>query len=87
MPYAIRWKSTAEKSFLALPRPTRDALEPHIDGLEQNPRPHGCRKMAGFEDTYRIRVGDYRVVYRIDDDIRLVLVLAVGLRGGVYRHL
>jgi mRNA interferase RelE/StbE len=55
-----------------------------IDQLGNDPRPPGCRKLAG-EDLFRIRVGDYRVVYSIDDDARHVIIVRTGHRREVYR--
>jgi mRNA interferase RelE/StbE len=55
-----------------------------IDKLPDNPRPSGCRKLKGA-DVYRIRVGDYRVVYEIHDDVLIVLVVRVAHRSEVYK--
>ena len=54
--------------------------------LGEEPRPRGAKKMrgTGIEEEWRIRIGDYRVVYRVDDEARMVLILAIGHRGGVY---
>ena len=54
-------------------------------GLANDPRPPGCDKLAGLEDLYRIRVGDYRIVYQIRDQALLVLVAKIGHRREVYR--
>ena len=57
-----------------------------IDGLVEEPRPHGCIRMRGEEDLWRIRVGDYRVVvYAIDDERRVVEILKVAHRRESYR--
>lgn len=56
-----------------------------IDALAGDPRPSGCRKLAGTDRLYRVRVGDYRVVYEIHDDRLLVLVIKLGHRREVYR--
>ena len=56
-----------------------------IAALVENPRPPGCLKMAGPGDEWRIRVGDWRVVYRIDDGRVVVIVVRVAPRGGAYR--
>ena len=63
----------------------RDALEADINALRDNPRPPGCIKMSGPADDWRIRVGDWRVVYRLDDGRVVVVVVRVAPRGGVYR--
>ena len=57
-----------------------------IDALEANPRPFGYDKLAGRENEYRIRVGDYRIIYAIHDDVLVVLVIEVGPRDQVYRR-
>jgi len=54
--------------------------------LEQNPRPHGCTKLEGSEDEYRVRVGDYRILYVIDDKAKLVTVARVRHRREAYRR-
>lgn len=63
----------------------RRVLQTVID-LAEDPRPDGARKMRGTgeQEEWRVRVGDYRVVYRVDDEALKVLVLAVGHRGSVY---
>ena len=58
-----------------------------LDALEENPRPFGAEKLAGPEDLYRVRVGDWRIVYAIEDDALLVLLLDISPRGGAYRNL
>ncbi|MEE8394652.1 MAG: type II toxin-antitoxin system RelE/ParE family toxin [bacterium] len=55
--------------------------------LAENPRPRGVRKLAGLQNLYRIRQGQYRVIYQILDDLLLVLVLVVGHRRDVYRKM
>ena len=84
--YTVEWKPRAERAFLALSQPVRDVMELKVNALARDPRPVGCRKMVGYHDTYRIRVGDYRVVYEIHDDVLVVLVVAVGPRKSVYRR-
>ena len=58
--------------------------KPDIDALKDNPRPFGSEKLSGVEETYRIRVGDYRILYEVHDDVLLVLVVEVGHRREVY---
>ena len=53
--------------------------------LRDDPRPPDCRQLSGSEGVYRIRIGDYRVIYTVENDILLVLVVKVGHRGDVYR--
>ena len=61
------------------------ALKPAIFALGHNPRPLGCKKLTGPGDLYRIRVGEWRVVYTVEDSRLVVLVVRVGHRGDVYR--
>lgn len=85
MKYAVLLEKSAARFLLRL----RDAklksrLDEAIESLADDPRPPGCRKLAGTSDRYRVRVGDYRIVYRIDDGKVTVLVLLVGHRREVY---
>ena len=57
-----------------------------IDQLAQNPRPVGVEKLQGQENRYRVRVGEYRVLYEIEDRVLLVLVIRIGHRRDVYRR-
>jgi len=66
-------------------RKLAEALRDAILALADDPRPPGCIKMSGYDDRWRIRVGDWRVVYRIEDGRLVVLVVTVAPRGGVYR--
>lgn len=56
-----------------------------IDELATSPRPNGVKKLKGKENTYRIRVGDYRILYEIFDDVLLVTVVKIGHRSKVYK--
>jgi mRNA interferase RelE/StbE len=87
MPNSVFLSRRAEK-FLAQ---VRDAtlyrrLRTAIDDLAQNARPSGCVKLAGEPDLYRVRVGDYRVVYQVNDTRLTLLVLLIGHRRDVYRR-
>jgi mRNA interferase RelE/StbE len=70
-----------------IPRPHRRRIAWKIDRLADNPRPRGAKALKGPLSLYRIRVGDYRVIYQIQDAALLVLVVRIGSRGDVYRHL
>ncbi|MBI3269593.1 MAG: type II toxin-antitoxin system RelE/ParE family toxin [Planctomycetes bacterium] len=59
-------------------------MRPKLDALANHPRSPGSRKMRGGGNRYRIRVGDYRVIYRIDDAERVVTVTRIGRRSGGY---
>jgi mRNA interferase RelE/StbE len=84
--YRLAVKASAAKELDAVePKRLRQRLVAAIADLADNPRPAGCEKLAGAEDGYRIRQGDYRAVYTIDDSARVVLVVKVGHRREVYR--
>ena len=87
MTYRIEIKPQAEKALLRIPNPHRRRIAKAIDGLARTPRPAGCARLAGSEDAYRIRVGDYRVVYQIADKVLIVYIIRVAHRKEVYRGL
>ena len=74
-----------EKDLGRLSVGVHDRVIAAIQRLAKNPRPTGCRKLAGTDNDWRIRVGDYRVIYEIADDIRSVRINRVRHRGKVYR--
>jgi mRNA interferase RelE/StbE len=76
----------AEKNMDKIPLPVRRRIADAIEELRRNPRPAGVVKMAGDENLWRIRIGDYRVVYEIHDDRLIILVLRVAHRKDVYRR-
>ena len=84
MPYQIVIKRTAEKELDALPAGLRDRIVARLLRLEENPRPSGSLKLQG-QDAYRLRVGDYRVLYIIDDAAQAITIFAVGHRREVYK--
>jgi mRNA interferase RelE/StbE len=84
MTYQVTILRRAQKELGALPEPEFEGVCRAIRTLAENPRPSGWLKWSGREG-WRIREGNYRVVYELDDDRRLVLVLHVGHRRDVYR--
>jgi len=82
--YTLLIVRAAEKELDRLPESIHTRLSSRILSLEDDPMPKGCQKLSGRQQ-YRVRVGDYRIVYTIDDDARTVKVVAVGHRGEVYR--
>ena len=78
-------EKTAERDLKKLPRETFNRIGPHIAALGDDPRPAGCKKLAGAENSWRIRVGDYRVIYEIDDPALIVRIMRVRHRSGVYQ--
>ena len=83
MSYEVRIIRSAEKELDKLPETVYARLSRKIITLEDNPRPRGVRKLSGREE-YRLRVGDYRILYIIDDKNNVVVVFAVGHRREVY---
>lgn len=86
--YELQIVPAAAKELEALPRKKdRQAIVARISSLAEEPRPPGCTKLSGVEDLYRIRHGGYRIVYSIEDDRLLVIVIRVADRKEVYRRL
>jgi mRNA interferase RelE/StbE len=83
--YRILFAPSARRQLEDLPRKVQQRIAAHIDQLAVSPRPRGSIKLEGEDDLYRIRVGKYRVIYGIQDDELIVLVLRVGHRRDVYR--
>jgi len=84
MPYTIEIKSSALKELQALPVPIRDRVSSHIDNLAVQPRPIGSKKLSGSQ-AYRIRVGMYRIVYEIQDQRLIIMIIRIAHRREVYR--
>lgn len=82
--YEIRFTRSAEKEFDDFSTKLKQRLAVAIDRLAAEPRHRGVRKLEGADDMYRIRVGDYRVIYMIDDEARLVHVTGVRHRREAY---
>ncbi|MBN3924243.1 type II toxin-antitoxin system RelE/ParE family toxin [Nostoc sp. NMS4] len=86
MTYEVKFTKGARKMFKKLSQELQYRIQPKIDELSIEPRPNGVKKLQGEENTYRIRVGDYRVIYDILDDVLLVNVIDVGHRSKVYKN-
>jgi mRNA interferase RelE/StbE len=87
MSYKIELKPSAIRSLSKIPRDDQRAIRARIDALANDPLPPNVKKLKGEENLYRIRAGDYRIIYQVHKKILLVLVLAVGQRKEVYREL
>src|SRR5262249_36677100 len=83
MAYAIHFKRAALRQLEKLPRSIQKRIGMKIEALRQDPFPAGSKKLSGLADTWRVRAGDYRVVYQVQQEILLVLVLTVGHRREV----
>ena len=85
--YSVIITERAEKDIAAIPnRKDRERIDQRIRRLADNPRPLGSKKLAGPDDRYRVRQGDYRILYSIEDEIRIVSIVHVGHRKDVYRR-
>ncbi|HET7626606.1 MAG TPA: type II toxin-antitoxin system RelE/ParE family toxin [Verrucomicrobiae bacterium] len=84
MTYAVAIHAPAKKSLLRLSENIRTRVARSMLALAENPRPPGSVKLSG-RDAWRIRVGDYRVIYTIDDSEKEVVIFAIGHRREIYR--
>jgi mRNA interferase RelE/StbE len=85
--YSVEILPSAAADLAALPLPIRRRLSRRIDALARNPRPPGAKLLHGGERLYRIRAGDYRILYRVEDRRLIVLVVKLGHRREIYRRL
>ena len=83
--YRIEVSATAERQLRRLARKPRSRIIEAIRALARDPHPRGCRRLRGFEDVFRIRVGRYRVLYSVEKKEILVIILKAGHRRDVYR--
>jgi mRNA interferase RelE/StbE len=83
--YTIQFTPAARRQFMRLEASVQQRIGQAIDGFTENPRPPGSKKMKGGENLWRIRVGDYRVVYQIHDRELVVVIVAIGHRSDIYR--
>jgi mRNA interferase RelE/StbE len=84
--YKIIFRPVAQRELGSLSQAARIRIATKIEELSENPRPPGVRKLSGVEELYRVRVGDFRIVYAIDDDAQTVRVVAIGDRSEIYRR-
>ena len=85
MTYKVEITPAAKRQIKKLIQSVQLAIVERLEQLAENPRPPGVLKMQGAESLYRIRVGDYRIIYEIQDQTLLIAVVKVGHRGDVYR--
>ena len=82
--YSIEITTSAQRQFKKLPQDLQDRILPKLFELEIHPKPFGTKKLAD-SDFYRIRVGDYRVIYSVDDSMRNIKILDIAHRREIYR--
>lgn len=85
MTYQVEITPAAKRQIKKLVKQTQELIIQRLEQLAENPRPSGVLKMEGEENLYRVRVADYRIIYEIQDQVFLVIVVKVGHRGDVYR--
>ena len=85
MPYSIRFTPRAQRDFTTFDKTVQQRLRRHIDRLAENPFPPGAKKLHAEEPFYRIRVGDYRVIYQVEGRQLVIIVVKIGHRKEVHR--
>ena len=83
--YQIEWKTSALRELKRIDRQVIPRIITAIENLKETPFPDGCRKLKGSEHTYRIRVGDYRVIYTLQEEKILLTIIRIRHRKEVYR--
>ncbi len=83
--YDVQFKASAAKEFRKLPPDTKARIRKAINALKTDPRPPGVKKLTGEINLYRIRVGDFRVIYEIDEEAKIVFVTRIRHRRDVYQ--
>ena len=86
MTYRVEVAPAALRQLRKLDPPARRRVQAAIELLSDEPRPGGAKKLAGGDGEWRVRTGDYRIVYGIRDSVLLILVVAVGHRRDIYRR-
>jgi mRNA interferase RelE/StbE len=85
MVFRIEWKKSTRKDLRKLPRAAVDRIVEAVENLAEDPFPHGVEKLSGSEHAYRIRLGDYRIVYEVVAELKLIEIQRVRHRKDVYR--
>ena len=83
--YRVKLRRAAEKEFEKLPPKIAGQIRHKMDSLAQNPRPHSCEKVKAEPSYLRIRSGDYRILYEVNDKERLVIINRIRHRREAYR--
>ena len=83
--FTLQFARSARKELESLPAGVVRRILPRIESLIDDPRPAGCKKLVGTNDHWRIRIGNYRVIYSIGESILTVEIIAVRHRGDAYR--
>lgn len=87
MSYRIEVKKSAAKALKKIPKADRKRIVDKIDNLAISPPNPDTTKMKGSNPFHKVRVGDYRIIYEIQDDVLLILIVKIGHRKDIYRKL
>ncbi|MBU0515570.1 MAG: type II toxin-antitoxin system RelE/ParE family toxin [Proteobacteria bacterium] len=85
MDYRIELRPAAFRELAKLEAAVKERIAAKIESLSKTPRPRGVEKLQGQKNRYRVRTGDYRIIYEVHDDILLILVVRIGHRQDVYK--
>jgi mRNA interferase RelE/StbE len=85
MLYTVIIENKAQKEFLKISPPADKAIRKAINSLESEPRPRGVKKLTGSKDGYRVRVGNYRILYTINDRLHIITIYRIRHRKEVYK--
>jgi mRNA interferase RelE/StbE len=85
MAFRIEWKKSTRKDLRKLPPATVDKIIEAVEDLSENPFSHGVEKLSGSEHAYRVRVGDYRIVFEVVAELKLIEIQRIRHRKDVYR--
>jgi mRNA interferase RelE/StbE len=83
--YQIKWTNSAKKELKKLDKNIIPRLISAVEELAKNPYPQGVKKLVNSENNYRIRVGDYRIIYEIKSSVLIIYIIKVGNRQSVYK--
>ena len=87
MSYTIYLTKAAAKDLATVPKKILKHIDNTLLSLADNPHPHGSIKLQGSHDLYRIRKGDFRIIYKIEDAVLIITVVRIGNRRDVYRDI
>ena len=87
MAYTIQLKPAAIRGLTKLPKDVQRSIRSRIDALANNPFPPDVKKLGGEEKFYRIKIGDYRIIYQVHKKSLFILVVSIGHRKEVYRRI
>lgn len=85
MSYTVELSRSATRELRRVPEPYHTSIVRVLRGLEEEPRPSGCKKLAGATGLFRVRVGVYRIIYEVSDRIKLIVVERIADRKDAYK--